>query len=278
MTGHPRTSRTLDIADCPAGVDLLARVRRGLERRLAGFGNVSVPLRSLAAETRALVLEALGEGDIQADIDGSEGHPRTLLRETAFAGVWYWQRLGPASEVLDDGLEIGDCPQLMLQCAFQSASARLEWPPEHDADTLGAVGVLAELAAHLDAWRRAAWPGGGVSDSLSQPASGNPQPHCVNLGLMPLTPADRVLLDRTLGQGPVRILNRAYGQCEIEATGVRPIWRVRHFNCDGRRLLDSLEIANLPSAVVATAEDLADSDARLGELCVMIGAAHVFPG
>lgn len=270
MADHSQHRRALDIADCPLAVGLLARVRRGLEQRRTTGVSVPVPLRALSAQTRALVLEALGEGDIQAELDGSDAYPRALVRETAFAGVWHWQRLGATAEVLDEGLEVGDCAQLLRQRPFHGASTQCDVPREHDADTLGAVAVLAELAAKLDDWSRAGRGDTARADGRS--GLGEPGTQCVSLDGIPLTPADHALLERVLGRGVARITSHAYGRCEIEATGVRPIWRVRQFNNAGHPLFASLEVAAVPTAVLATNEDLSESHQRLGELLVAISA------
>ena len=88
----------------------------------------------------------------------------------------------------------------------------------------------------------------------------------VNLSLLPLVPADHEGLDAMLGEGPVAILSRGFGNCRINATKARGIWRVRYFNSMSTMILDTIEIVDFPEAARAAAEDYDDSIERLVEL------------
>ena len=88
----------------------------------------------------------------------------------------------------------------------------------------------------------------------------------VNLSLLPLVPADHEGLDAMLGEGPVAILSRGFGNCRINATKARGIWRVRYFNSMSTMILDTIEIVDFPEAARAAAEDYDDSIERLRDL------------
>ncbi len=108
--------------------------------------------------------------------------------------------------------------------------------------------VLAELNDQIARWR----PGD--------------EPHVVNLTLLPQTPQDLAYLEASLGQGPVTVLSRGYGNCRVRATALRNLWWVQHFNSDDRMILNTLEVVDVPAAVLAAPEDLADSAQRLAEI------------
>ena len=90
--------------------------------------------------------------------------------------------------------------------------------------------------------------------------------HAVNLSLLPLTEEDQAYLDQRLGQGPVAILSRGYGNCRISSTAVKNAWRVRYFNSREVVILDTIEVVNIPAVACAAKEDLEDSAQRLGEI------------
>ncbi|MBU2733452.1 hydrogenase expression/formation protein [Acidithiobacillus ferridurans] len=87
--------------------------------------------------------------------------------------------------------------------------------------------------------------------------------HCIDLGSLPLSPADRDLLRETLGTGEVRMELLALGSSRIEETGVPGVWWVRHSSEDGILLTESLEVCHVPEIVPADATDIAIGLQRL---------------
>ena len=85
----------------------------------------------------------------------------------------------------------------------------------------------------------------------------------INFSLLPMAPADMALLQATLGEGPVRLVSRGYGDCRVIATAARNVWSVQYTNAMDAVVLDTLEIVDAPAAVLAADEDFADSSARL---------------
>ncbi|MDH3953933.1 MAG: hydrogenase expression/formation protein, partial [Gammaproteobacteria bacterium] len=96
-------------------------------------------------------------------------------------------------------------------------------------------------------------------------AQGN-RPHSINLTLLPLSEPELEFIDQRLGRGPVDILSRAYGKCEVISTKTAGIWWVRYYNSMGVLILNTLEVADVPSVVKAAPEDLVDSAERLKEI------------
>ena len=87
--------------------------------------------------------------------------------------------------------------------------------------------------------------------------------HCIDLGSLPLSSADRDLLRETLGTGEVRMELEALGNSRIEETGVPGVWWVRHFSEDGILLTESLEVCHVPEIVPADTTDIAIGLRRL---------------
>ncbi|MDD2746831.1 MAG: hydrogenase expression/formation C-terminal domain-containing protein [Acidithiobacillus ferrooxidans] len=87
--------------------------------------------------------------------------------------------------------------------------------------------------------------------------------HCIDLGSLPLSTADRELLRETLGTGEIRMELVALGSSRIEETGVPGVWWVRHSSEDGILLTESLEICHVPEIVPADTTDIAIGLQRL---------------
>jgi hydrogenase-1 operon protein HyaF len=90
--------------------------------------------------------------------------------------------------------------------------------------------------------------------------------HVINFSLLPMTPEDMAFLQASLGRGPVAFVSRGYGACRVTATGARHVWSVQYLNAMDAVILDTLEIVDIPAAVLAAAEDFQDSAVRLREI------------
>ena len=91
-------------------------------------------------------------------------------------------------------------------------------------------------------------------------------PKVINLSLLPMADADHQLLDDALGHGPVNILSRSYGKCQVSATEVSNVWWVRYYNSMSTLILNTLEVIDVPRVACAAPEDLRDSATRLREI------------
>ena len=87
--------------------------------------------------------------------------------------------------------------------------------------------------------------------------------HCIDLGSLPLSTADRDLLREALGTGEIRMELVALGSSRIEETGVPGVWWVRHSSEDGILLTESLEICHVPEIVPADTTGIANGLQRL---------------
>jgi len=202
-------------------------------------------LKAMAPGALKALNESLGQGEVSAVVETAGGAWR--VQETAFAGVWRSRREDSRGTVLEDILEADDMPLCVKEAAAQVAGARLD-ASQLPAGVMNAPSIVDELRHHAKAFR----PG--------QPA------HVVNLSLLPLAPADHDGLEAVLGAGPVTILSRGFGNCRVQATRARGVWRVRYFNTMNTVILDTIEVVDLPEAARAAGDDYDDSVRRLAEL------------
>lgn len=213
-------------------------------------GSSTIALDELDAAARALVDETLGEGEVSVLVE-TPGE-RIEIQEATLAGVWRVRaiaktqgRAAPARE----RIEVTAFPRGALVRAFPR-----EWPVDLDyaqaprPGIVNAPAILTEIVHKSRAYR----PG--------------ELPHVVNLTLLPVTPEDLAAIEMGLGQGGVTILSRGYGNCRIDATATRGVWRVRYFNSADTLILDTIEVADVPAVACAAPEDIADSALRLADI------------
>ncbi len=235
----------------PEAVSHLAGAREAMQwlaEALAVFAPGQPPqlanLTGLDAENRELVNQILGEGEISIV---SSGDVPARCQESVLAGVWRTLYFDDEQRVIGDLLEVAMTPHVLAAPIGDGEPIDTSLP-DTDAPGLNAVPILVELLAHLDAYA-----GGG-------------RQHSINLSLLPISDEDAGFLDSRLGRGPIDILSRGYGKCQIISTCTPNVWWVRYYNSMGTLILNSLEVVALPEVVVAAEEDLRDSAARLQEI------------
>lgn len=235
-------------ADAVAHLDGARDAMTWLRDALAGHATAAGPqlanLSGLDAESRELVNQILGEGEVSVTYSGVF-HART--QESVLAGVWRTFYVDADDNVAVDLLEVGDVPHVL---GIPNAEPR---PIDVDAASapdgvMNALPILAELQSHCERY---------TEDSV---------PHAINLTLLPLSDADVEFLDERLGRGPVDVLSRGYGKCQIISTLVPKVWWVRYYNSMGTLILNTLEVVDVPQVLRAAPEDLDDSARRLGDI------------
>jgi hydrogenase-1 operon protein HyaF len=205
----------------------------------------SIDLRPLPDADRLLVTQALGEGEVSILFATDD---RLRMQETRLAGVWRVQSRDDAGEVQRDEIAVADIPSEVRERAFNAAVSQILLDERLPEGVLTAQSLLAELNDQSPSWR-----------------VGDP-PHVLNLTLLPLTNEDQTYLEQRLGPGPLTILSRGYGSCRIAATALRHCWWVQHFNSDGRLIVNTLEVVDVPAAALAAQEDIDDSAVRLVDI------------
>lgn len=238
-----------EAADLAEGIALLRR----LNRVLAAYRVDDLPevldLSGLDAASLDMIEQTLGEGEVSIRFEGSDG---LRVQETRLAGVWRVRSIGPHGMAERDQVEVASIPGVVRSLAFQQAAARAEIREPVPEGVLNAPPVLVELNDRSARWRR------------------DGEPHVINLTLLPQTEEDLAYLDSALGQGPVTILSRGYGNCRITSTGLRNVWWVQHFNSQEHLILNTLEVVDVPTAALAAKEDIEDSAGRMAEILVAL--------
>jgi hydrogenase-1 operon protein HyaF len=209
----------------------------GRESRLAN-------LNALSDDCRDLVNQILGEGEVSVT---GEGELRAHTQESVLAGVWRSLFLDVDDNVVFDLLEVADVP-LVVRRAGEGGRSVDTSDEGVGPELANALPILVELESQCE-----------------QYACGG-EPHSINLTLLPLSDEELEFLDARLGRGPVDILSRAYGKCQVISTESPNVWWVRYYNSMGTPILTTIEVVDVPSVVAAAPEDLADSAERLRQM------------
>jgi hydrogenase-1 operon protein HyaF len=85
----------------------------------------------------------------------------------------------------------------------------------------------------------------------------------IDLHSMPFGPGDEEDLLAALGAGEVAAQLDALGESRITETTYPGVWVVDHYNTHGKRIAFQIEVATVPSVLVAQAADMADGLQRL---------------
>jgi hydrogenase-1 operon protein HyaF len=223
---------------------VLAQALEGL--RAAGDGSTSrvVWLKNLTPAALKLLEESLGQGEVSVHVHGKHAYDCV---ESVLPGLWRVRTTDSAGAAVSDHLEIAQIPAI-VRAANESATSRdlsIGNPP---AGSMNVLPLLAELRHRMN-----------------KPRNGEPN-HVVNFTLFPMNEIDMGYLQERLGHGPVEAESRGYGRCRVALTGHHDIWSVQFFNAMGTVILDTLEVGDVPEALLAAAVDFEDSAVRLGEL------------
>ncbi|MFC4253009.1 hydrogenase expression/formation protein [Sinimarinibacterium flocculans] len=235
-----------------AGQQALREIGAALARAVAalpgGLARVSerVDLTALDEADRRFVNQILGEGEVGARIDGQRS---VRIQESVFASIWR-VAVFEGECMVEDYVEVAMVPfELRTQARLDASDVlAVDAPDRLPPMVMNAPSILTELADQVATWQ----PG--------QP------PHVINLTLLPLSPEDVVHLDERIGSGRATILSRGYGNCRVSSTRVPNCWRVVYYNSQDAVILNTLEIADMPEAVCAAAEDMSDALPRFQEV------------
>ena len=234
-----------------AAIAVLDQVLAVLQAAIRGESVAPVDLSGLGAADREIVNQALGEGEVGAQVADGQGSALVQVQESVFAGVWrVIERLPDGG--LQDRIEVGAIPEVLKTCARQDGASGHRPAARLPEGVMNAPTLLQELHDQRQQWR------------AGQSA------HLVNLSLLPLSPADMACLEEQLGTGRVVILSRGYGNCRISSTRVPNTWRVVYYNSQDAMILNSIEVVDMPEVACAAPEDLVDSQQRLREVMAWV--------
>lgn len=220
------------------------------DRSISG-ANPRLDLFGLPPDTRAVLNEVLGEGEVAVQVSGKQAW---RIQESVFTGLWRVCAVERDGSLGADWLEAASLPEIALSAARAAASPHV-LPIAMPAGAMNSPALLHELAAHV-----------------AQSRDGSSR-HVLNLTLLPLTPEDHRVLERALPVGPVAMISRGFGNCRVTSTAVRDVWRVQYFNSMNTLILNTIEITIAPEVVVAADEDLVDTRGRLAELVDWMSAS-----
>ncbi len=225
-------------------------LREALGRYAKGCEPLLLDLTALDQGNRELVNQILGEGEVSVSY---RGRATARTQESVLAGVWRTLYVDTDDRVVCDVLEVADAPHVAESSEGRDRviDTAADGVP---ADVVNALPLLVELDAQCAEYLRTG------------------RTHVINLTLLPLTDADREFLELRLGQGPVEVLSRSYGKCQIVSTATPNVWWVRYYNSMGVMILNTLEVVDVPAVIRAAPEDLADSASRLEAILEPYGA------
>ena len=219
-------------------------LRQALSEHGGGQDSNIANLAALDPESRDIVNQVLGEGEVSITYAGNH---RARTQESVLAGVWRTFFFDEQDQLLADIIEVADVPRLVRsnEGRHRPIDTGSDKVPEN---VMNALPILVELESQLENF---------IADGSS---------NSINLTLLPLSEADVEFLDQRLGRGPVDILSRAYGKCQVISTQTPNVWWVRYYNSMNTLILNTLDIVEVPAVVAAAPEDLADSRVRLDEI------------
>jgi hydrogenase-1 operon protein HyaF len=226
--------------------DLQLALHRSVESRAAGR-NETLNLDALDSENRKSIDQLLGEGEISMHFRSANCQAR--VQASVLAGVWRVKYFNSEGKLSRDTIEVSDVPMLCRRHVFSHAAHRAEINRKAIPEGVqNALPLLAEINEKVAEYR---------------PYQAS---HVINLNLLPQTEEDLGFLIERLGEGPLTMLSRGYGNCRITSTAVEHVWWVQHFNSQDKNVLNTLEIGSVPAVAAAAREDLHDSRQRMTEI------------
>ncbi|MEO0411339.1 MAG: hydrogenase expression/formation C-terminal domain-containing protein [Pseudomonadota bacterium] len=242
----------LDLSEAtnPAVLDMLAKVSDALKAAASDGKAWRRRLDHLSDDERSVFYDALGTGEVSLVISpGAPDEGDVQITETVLPGVWIGRAEDASGVLRSQWVEVADAPYAMRELAITRPRSDINLDMlTAPRDAMNVMGVLSEVRAKAQDWR-----------------PGTPN-HVVNFTLFPMTEADTSFLTKVLGESGVRASSGGYGSARVIMTALRNVWAVQFLNGLGAVILDTLEVGDIPSAVLASQEDFEDSAARLDEI------------
>ncbi len=241
----------------PAVQAMLATIADAL-RAAAGEGRAwRRRLDGVSPDERAVLYDALGEGEVSVVIaPGAPEEGEAQIAETVLPGVWIGRACDAEGVLQTEWVEVADAPRALREVAATRPRADIALeaitPPR---GAMNVMGVLAEIRDRAAAWR-----------------PGTPN-HIINFTLFPMSETDTAFLAQVLGEAGARATSGGYGAARVIVTGLRHVWAVQYLNGMGTVILDTLEVGDIPEAMLAGREDFEDSAERLAEILDAYGPA-----
>jgi hydrogenase-1 operon protein HyaF len=219
-------------------------LRSALTEQRDGLQPLLADLSGLDADSREVIHQILGEGEVSISCSGEA---TARIQESVLAGVWRILYVDDDEKVVADLLEVAPYPHV-LSVAFEDSRPLDTSTDEDSVELPNAMPILVELA------------------EAARKFEADGTQHSINFTLLPTTAEELEFIEDRLGRGPVNILSRAYGKCQVFSTLTPNTWWVRYYNGMDKLILNTIEIVSVPGVVTAAEEDLRDSAIRLEEI------------
>jgi hydrogenase-1 operon protein HyaF len=118
-------------------------------------------------------------------------------------------------------------------------SVRIESPPVLGGLGGGVAAILSELVTLLERLVT------GEASSV------------IDLRSLPMSPQDRIELQRALGEGEVQATVNAEGLSKIRETSVAGLWWVEHFDRHGELVAEMIEVTLVPQILASASDEIA---------------------
>ncbi|MDR0588881.1 MAG: hydrogenase expression/formation protein [Burkholderiales bacterium] len=205
----------------------------------------------LPDDIKKVLNEVLGEGEVSARVEFKD-HAlpewrNVYVQESVFPGLWRVREFNHEGTEIAHWVEASSLPQALIDQAQHAARGDVPDLPMPEG-VMNAPSLLNEIRAAL----------ANVTENTASRA--------INLTLLPLSPADYDALLAALPMGVTAIVSRGFGSCRVTSTGVKNVWRVRHFNQKDALILNAIEVVFCPHVVLAAQEDIDDTKERLADL------------
>ena len=96
----------------------------------------------------------------------------------------------------------------------------------------------------------------------------------IDLRSIPMTDADRAVLEQRLGHGEVEVTLNVAGKSEIWETGYAGVWWVRHRGADARIAAETIIINTIPQILQTHKDDAEAAAARLARAVAAMPASE----
>ncbi|MEM7570393.1 MAG: hydrogenase expression/formation C-terminal domain-containing protein [Pseudomonadota bacterium] len=247
---HVPGDLTVPETTSPAVLDMLEKIFNALNAAAQHGKAWRRRLDHLSDDERTVLYDALGSGEVSVVIaPGTAEEGDVQISETVLPGVWLGRAEDANGVLRSQWVEVADVPYAVRELAMTRPRSDINidmlTPPR---GAMNVMGVLSEVRAKAQAWR-----------------PGTPN-HVVNFTLFPMTEADTSYLAKVLGESGVRASSGGYGSARVIMTALRNVWAVQFLNGLGAVILDTLEVGDVPNAVLASQEDFEDSAERLNEI------------
>jgi hydrogenase-1 operon protein HyaF len=128
---------------------------------------------------------------------------------------------------------------------------------------LSDIPIRSEPLARIDRPAADGGLGGGIGAILSELVTllerlvATESPGAIDLRSLPMSPLDRAVLQRVLGEGEVQALVMAQGISRVRETRISGVWWVEHFDRQGESVAELIDVSRVPGILTCAIDDVA---------------------